>query len=65
MRRRKLRWVPAGLAIGLVGVVAFVAWPRPDPIRVENFHLLGVGMGKPEVYAVLGLPGEYLSRDTE
>ena len=55
MRRWKLRCVLAGLAVGLVAVVAFAAWPRPDPVRMENFHLLGVGMSKPEVYAVLGL----------
>jgi hypothetical protein len=68
MRKRKLRWVLAGLAVGLVGVVAFVAfvaWPRPDSLRVENFTLLRVGMSKPEVYAVLGRPGEYLTRDAE
>ena len=68
MRRRKLRWVLAGLAAGLVAVVAFVvfvAWLRPDPVRVENFQLLQVGMSKPEVYAVLGVPGEYLSRDAD
>ena len=65
MRRRKLGWVLAGLAVVLVGVVAFVAWPRPDPLTVENFHLLRVGMSKPEVYAVLGLPGDYLTRDAE
>jgi hypothetical protein len=65
MRRRKLRWVLAGLAVVLVGVVALVAWLRLNPLRVENFQLLRVGMSKPEVYAVLGLPGDYLTRDAE
>jgi hypothetical protein len=32
---------------------------------VENFHLLRVGMSKPEVYAVLGLPGEFLTHDAD
>jgi hypothetical protein len=65
MRRWKLRCVLAGLAVGLVAVVAFVAWPRPDPVRMENFHVLRVGMSKPEVYAVLGVPGEYLTSDSD
>jgi hypothetical protein len=65
MRRRKLLGALAGLAVGLVGVVAFVAWPRPDRVRVETFRLLRVGMSKPEVYAVLGLPGDYLTFDTD
>jgi len=65
MRRRKLRWVLVGLAIVLVGGAAFMAWSRPDPLRVDNFKLLRVGMSKPEVYAVLGRPGEYLTRDAE
>jgi hypothetical protein len=61
--RRKLRWVLAGLAVAWV--LAFLAWPRSDPLRLENFQVLRIGMGKPEVYAVLGLPGDYLTRDAE
>jgi hypothetical protein len=65
MRRRTLRWVlalagPAGV---LVAAGAFVLWPRPDRVTRENFGLLRVGMSKPEVYAVIGPPGEYLTRD--
>jgi hypothetical protein len=64
MRRRKLIAAVVGLAV-LVAVGAFVLWPRTDRITEENFDLLRVGMSKPEVYAVLGPPGLYLTRDAD
>jgi hypothetical protein len=48
----------AGL-LALVGVAAFVAWPRPDRITRENFDRIKVGMSRAEVEAILGPPGDY------
>jgi hypothetical protein len=64
MRRRKLL---ALLAVGLAVLAAgsFVLWPRPNRITEESFDLLRVGMSKPEVYAVIGPPGLYLTRDAD
>jgi hypothetical protein len=67
MQRRKLRWVLAGLALGLV---AFALWPvrppAPDRITQENFDRIQEGMTCAEVEALLGgPPGDYRSVETE
>ena len=49
----------------LIAAAAYVLWPRPQRITEENFDLLRLGMSKPEVYAVLGPPGLYLTRDAD
>jgi hypothetical protein len=62
MRRRKLRWVVAGLAVALVAVGAVVLslWPNPSRrITRENFELIQKGMTLAEAEAILGLPGDY------
>jgi hypothetical protein len=61
MRRRKLRWVLAGLTVALVAVWAFVLWPRPDRVTQENFDRIAEGMSRAEVEAILGPPGDYSS----
>ena len=64
MRRRTLLVALAGLAV--VVAAGAVLWPpRSGRITRENFDLLQVGMSKPEVYALLGPPGVYLTRDVD
>jgi hypothetical protein len=65
MRRRKLRWVVAGLAVLLLVTGAFAAWPRPDRITEENAGRITRGMSRAEVYAILGPPGDYRTVLTE
>jgi hypothetical protein len=65
MRRWKLLAV-VGLAV-LVGVGAFVLWPRPDqPDRITraNYERLRQGMSRAEVEAILGPPGDFRSGPT-
>jgi hypothetical protein len=59
MRRRKLRWVLAGLAVLLLAVGGFVLWPRPNRVARENFDRIREGMTRAEVEAILGPPGDY------
>jgi hypothetical protein len=60
MRRRKLRWVAAGLAlVALLAAVAFVQWPRPNRLARQNLSRIQAGMSRPEVVAILGPPGDY------
>jgi hypothetical protein len=67
MRKRKLRWVLAGLAV-LVTVGAFVAWPRalpPSHVTRESFRCIRMGMSKSAVEAVFGPPGDFFTGDVE
>jgi hypothetical protein len=59
MRRRKLRWAVAGLAVALVVGGVFVLWLRPDRVTRANFDRLTSGMTRAEVVAILGPPGDY------
>src|SRR5262245_55804269 len=58
MRRRRLRWVVAGLAV-LVVVGSVVALPRPVRVAREDVDRIQVGMSRVEVEAILGPPGDY------
>jgi hypothetical protein len=58
MRRRKLLVVLAGLAV-VVAVGTVVLWPRPDRVTRENYDRIRTGMGRAEVEAILGQPGDY------
>jgi hypothetical protein len=62
MRRRKLWWVVAGLALAMLTAAVFVAWPRPDRITLENFYRIQKGMSRDEVAAILGPPGDHSTR---
>jgi hypothetical protein len=63
MRRRKLLVALAGLAVIAVGAV--VLWPRADRITRENFDRIKKGMGRAEVEAILGPPGDYTTGPTQ
>jgi hypothetical protein len=54
MRRRKLRWMLAGL----IAAGVFVLWPRSitPGLTQENFDRVEAGMTLPEVKALLGEP---------
>jgi hypothetical protein len=59
MRKRKLL---AALAVGLAVLVAAALWPRTprgERISRDNFGRLRIGMGRAEVEAILGPPGDY------
>jgi hypothetical protein len=60
MRRHKWKLLVtlAGLVV-LTGAAALVLWPRPDRITLENFLRVRKGMGRAEVEAILGSPGDY------
>jgi hypothetical protein len=67
MRRRKLLVALAGLAA--VGVIVlcsrpdgFVLWSRPNRVTRENYDRIHIGMGRTEVEAILGPPGDYMSQ---
>jgi hypothetical protein len=62
MQRRKLRWVLAGLAVLLLVAGAFVLWPQPERITLENFYRIREGMSRDEVVAILGPPGDHSTR---
>src|SRR5262249_7092156 len=57
MRRRKLI-AAVGLTV-VVAVGAFVLWPRPDPLTLENCSRIKVGMSREEVRAMIGPPGRF------
>ncbi len=61
MRRRKLRWVLAGLAVLLLAVGGFVLWPQSDRITRENYDRIKIGMTIAEAEAILGPPGDFSS----
>ncbi len=61
MRRRKLRWATVGL-VALTGVGVFVLWPRPSQVTPESFDRIRLGMGRAEVEAIFGPPGDYRTR---
>jgi hypothetical protein len=54
MRRRKVLVV---LAVGLVALSAFVAWPRPIRVSRANYHGITMGMSRAEVIAIFGPVG--------
>lgn len=54
-----MRWVWVTLAVVLVGIVAFVAWPQPERIALKNYGRITRGMSQTEVCALLGPPGDY------
>ena len=58
MRRRKWRWVVAGL-VALVAVGTFAMRPRADPLTREKCGRIKVGMSPVEVETILGPPGDY------
>jgi hypothetical protein len=60
MRRRKLRWVLAGLAV-LVGTAGLIVQSPQPPSRItrENYYRVREGMTRAEVEAILGPPGDY------
>jgi hypothetical protein len=64
MRRRKLLVALAVLAAVIAaGVVA--VWLQPSPpsrVTRENFDLINAGMSQEEVYAILGPPGDYTTK---
>jgi hypothetical protein len=65
MRRRGLIATIAVLVVLFVAV-AFVLWPRTDPITQENFDRIRAGMSRAEVEAILGgPPGDYRSAWTD
>src|SRR5258708_730719 len=64
VRRWTLLVVLAVGLIALVGVAAFVAWPRPDRVTRENFDRIKVGMSRTEVEAILGPQGDYTTGPT-
>jgi hypothetical protein len=59
MRRRRLRWVLAGLAVLLLVAGAFVLWPQPERFTRENCGRVEEGMTRAEVESLLGPPGDY------
>jgi hypothetical protein len=61
MRRRTLLVVLAGLAV--VVAAGVVVWPRANRVTRENYDRIRVGMSRAEVYAVLGPPGDYSTRE--
>jgi hypothetical protein len=61
MRRRKLRWAVAGLAVLLLTAGVFAPWSRSNRITRENCERITEGMSREEVYAILGPPGDYRS----
>jgi hypothetical protein len=64
VRSRKLRWTLAGLVVP-VAVVAFVLWPRPSRITLQNGNLIRLGMSRQEVLDILGPPGDYSTYDVD
>jgi hypothetical protein len=65
MRRGKLRWVLAGVAVvALLAVAAVVLWPYPNRVTRQNFDRIRLGMSLAEVEAILGPPGDYRTGDT-
>jgi hypothetical protein len=59
MRKWKLL---GALAVGLIALIAVGATtyrPRPERISRENYDRIGKGMGREEVEAILGPPGDY------
>lgn len=65
MRRRKVRWVLAGLAMAVLAVGVVTLCSPPDRITPKNCHLITRGMSREQVYAILGPPGDYRSRLTK
>jgi hypothetical protein len=59
MRRRKLRWVVAGLAVLLLAAIMRAPTPQPSRILRKSFNRLADGMSRAEVEAILGPPGDY------
>jgi hypothetical protein len=60
MRRRTLLVALVGLAVvGAAGVVVLWLWPRPERVTRENYDRIQIGMGRREVEAILGPPGDY------
>jgi hypothetical protein len=60
MRRRMLFLVLAGLAG--VGLWWWLQPGPPPPVTRDNFTLIEHGMGREEVYAILGPPGDYTTK---
>jgi hypothetical protein len=65
MRRRKLLVALGGPAVVVVAW-AVVLWPRPNRITWDNYgRACCDGMTRPEVYAILGPPGDYRTGPVE
>ncbi len=59
MRRHKWRLLALAGLVVLAAVGAFVLWPRADRITRENFDRIREGMGREELEAILGPPGDH------
>jgi hypothetical protein len=57
MRNRVDAVVLGLLVLGIAALL--VAWPQPDRVTQENFDRISDGMGRAEVEAILGPPGDY------
>jgi hypothetical protein len=66
MRRRKLRWVLAGLAVISLALAAMAAMVRPESQHLTKgkYKEIDVGMTRARVHAVLGPPGDYRTGPT-
>jgi hypothetical protein len=62
-RKRLLVPLAGFLVLTLIGVS--VLWPRQNRITRENYDRIRFGMSRAEVEAILGLPGDHSTMDSQ